>query len=112
VRLVVLPSTRTDILRQYEYYLENDVPEIGDRFVAAVDDAIRAALMTPKAGAPKPARNPQLAGLRSWSVQGFEEFHVYYLVRDDVLSVVRVLHDKRDIGSILDKQSVDDPDID
>jgi plasmid stabilization system protein ParE len=34
---------------------------------------------------------------------------VYYLVRDDFLTVVRVLHGRRDIGSILENQTVDEP---
>jgi plasmid stabilization system protein ParE len=112
VKLFVVPAARTDIRGQYEYYLELDLTEVGDRFVAAVDVAIEAALTTPKVGAPKHVRNPQLTGLRSWSVQGFDEFHVYYLIRDDVFIVVRVLHDKRDVLSILGKQSIDDPDLD
>jgi plasmid stabilization system protein ParE len=65
VKLFVLPAARTDIRGQYEYYLERDLPEIGDRFVVAVDAAIEATLRMPKAGAPKHVRNPQLAGLRS-----------------------------------------------
>jgi toxin ParE1/3/4 len=112
VKLFVLPAARTDVRDQYEYYLELELIEIGDRFFAAVENAIAAALAMPKAGAPKRVRNPQLAGLRSWSVQGFDEFHVYFLVRDDVLVVVRVLHDQRNVAAILDKQSVDDPDFD
>jgi toxin ParE1/3/4 len=50
-----------------------------------------------------------LPGLRTWPIQGFDELRVYYLVRDDFLTVVRVLHGRRDIGSILENQCVDDP---
>jgi len=34
------------------------------------------------------------------------------LVRENTVMVVRVLHDKRDIGAILEKQTIDDPDAD
>jgi len=42
-------------------------------------------------------------------VPKFEAFRIYYLVQPDLLTVVRVLHGKRDIGAILADQSVEDP---
>jgi len=45
-------------------------------------------------------------------VKGFDEFRIYYLLRRDAFVVVRVLHGKRDIGAILEKQTIDDPDAD
>ena len=63
----------------------------------------------PSAGPPRPTSNPRLAGLRVWPVKGFGEFWVYYLVRDELLTVVRVLHDKRDVGRILNEQDLDEP---
>jgi hypothetical protein len=41
-------------------------------------------------------------------VKGFDEFWVYYLVRAELLTVVRVLHSKQDIGTILEKQDLDE----
>jgi toxin ParE1/3/4 len=112
VKLFVLPSARTDIREQIEFYLEYDLSHIGDRFQLAVDGAISAVGQRPNAGSPRHFRNPALGGLRAWPVKGFDQFHIYYLARQDVLMIVRVLHDKRDIGAILEKQIVDDPDID
>ena len=111
MKLIIQEAAENDMLRQYEWYEKHGVPDIADRFSLAVHAGIAAALKRPKAGAPKYVRNPRLAGLRSWSVQGFDEFRVYYVIQDDVFAVVRVLHDKRDINAILEKQSIDDPDI-
>jgi hypothetical protein len=63
----------------------------------------------PEAGAPKVVSNPQLAGLRTWPVKGFDEFRVYYLVRPTLLTVVRILHSKRNTDAILERQGVDVP---
>jgi toxin ParE1/3/4 len=104
-------SAREDILRQYRYYLDQDRPDIADRFLLAFNEAVDAVVATPDAGAPKHLDNPRLTGLRTWPVHGFDEFRVYYLVRHDFLTVVRVLHGMRDIGSILEGQAVDDPDV-
>jgi hypothetical protein len=53
--------------------------------------------------------NSRLAGLRTWPVKGFDEFRVYYLTQPDLVAIIRILHDKRDIGSILERQTVEDP---
>jgi toxin ParE1/3/4 len=112
VKLSVLPSARTDIRKQIEYYLELDLPHVADRFQLAVNAAMVAAVRHANGGAPRPFRNPALSGLRTWSVKGFDQFRIYYLARHNRLMVVRVLHGKRDIGAILEQQTIDDPDAD
>jgi hypothetical protein len=47
---------------------------------------IHAAIKAPKAGAPRHTGNPALAGLRVWPVKGFDEFRVYYVIREDVFT--------------------------
>jgi toxin ParE1/3/4 len=110
VKLVLLPSADADIVRQFGWYVEHGLPDIARRFRSSVELSIKLALSRPKAGAPKHVSNPALSDLRSWPVKGFDEFRIYYLARQDALMVVRVLHGKRDIGAILEKQTVDDPD--
>jgi toxin ParE1/3/4 len=113
VKLSILPSARTDIREQIEYYLDLDLPHVADRFQLAINASTRAALQRPNAGSPRrPSHNPALGGLRTWAVKGFDQFRIYYLVRQHTLMVVRVLHDKRDIGAILEKQAIDDPSLD
>ncbi len=72
-------------------------------------DAIDALLEMPEAGPPKDAGNPQLSGLRSWHVKGFDEFRVYYLANPALLIIVRILHSKRDTGAILTRQELEEP---
>jgi toxin ParE1/3/4 len=103
VKLSVLPSARTDIREQIEYYLELDLPRIADRFQVAVSDSMSAAMKRPGAGSPRRrSHNPALDDLRTWAVKGFDQFRIYYLVRENTMMVVRVRHDKRDIGAILE----------
>lgn len=109
MRLFVQAAAERDILSQIEWYAGLGLSDIAQRFQTSVLAAIDSLSNMPGAGTPRPSRNPMLAGLRSWSVQGFGEHNVYYLVQSDLLTIVRVLHDKRDIGSILDDQSVEPP---
>jgi toxin ParE1/3/4 len=57
----------------------------------------------PNVGKPQKFKNPRLQGLRHWPVKGFEIMGIYYLLTENILRVIRVLHGKRDIERILDK---------
>jgi toxin ParE1/3/4 len=112
VKLIIQASAEDDMLRQYDWYEQQGLSAIADRFSAAVFAAINAAIKKPKAGAPNLVGNPALAGLRTWRVKGFDEFRIYYVIRGDVFMVVRVLHGSRDICAILETQVTDEPDAD
>jgi toxin ParE1/3/4 len=58
----------------------------------------------PLVGARYALGNPLLRDLRSWPVVGFEAIRIYYLVEEGTLHVIRVLHGKRDVKSILDRE--------
>lgn len=103
------PSARDDILRQYRYYLlEEDNPIVARRFLAAVQEAVSRICKTPGIGAPKMIKNPKLLGLRSWPVSGFTSIRIYYVMANDKVRVIRVLHGKRDINPMLENES-DEP---
>jgi plasmid stabilization system protein ParE len=112
VKLFVQEAAERDILSQIEWYASLGLSDIARRFQTSVWAAIDSLLNMPNAGAPKPSRNPTLAGLRSWPVRGFGEHNIYYLAQPGRLTIVRVLHDKRDIGSILDDQNLEHPSSD
>jgi toxin ParE1/3/4 len=107
---VILPAARDDILRQYLYYLvEQDNPQVAQRFFSAVRRTIEGITRMPQGGAPKRLSREALRGLRSWPVKGFEDLRVYYLAHEGGVRVVRVLHGKRDVKKILEKESGDTP---
>lgn len=109
MKLFIQAAAEQDILGQVEWYAEKGLADIARRFHRAVLDAIDALLAMPSAAPPRPTGNPRLAGLRAWPVKDFDEFWVYYLVHDELLTVMRVLHDKRDVAGILSDQDVEEP---
>jgi toxin ParE1/3/4 len=110
VKAVIRPAATNDILRQFRYYLvDQDKPEVAERFLSAVRKAMEAIIQTPHAGAPKRLSRDALRGLRSWPVKGFEDVRVYYLAHEGSVRVVRVLHGKRDINNVLGKESDEAP---
>lgn len=103
MKTIVLPSARADILRQIDYFVEIGQDGIADRFLAATKTAIERVSQTPHAGPPRAMKNRRLAGLRTWPVDGFADMKIYYLVADDELTVIRVLHGRRDVARVLEE---------
>lgn len=52
-------------------------------------------------GTALPLRDPRLAGLRKWRINGFEKFLIFYLPRPGGVSIVRVLHAAQDWWNLL-----------
>ena len=109
MKLFIQQSAEQDILGQIEWYADKGFPDIARRFHAAVLVAIDALQAMPDAGPPRPSANPELAGLRTWPIKDFDDFRVYYLARPDLLTIVRILHGRRDIGQILASQTLEEP---
>ena len=105
---VIRPAAKDDIIRQFRYYLLEGAFDTANTFIDAVDGSIETVCRMPEMGAPKQFSNSILAGLRAWAVKGFEDMQIYYVIQDDVLRVVRVLHGKRDIGKILKREGKED----
>ena len=106
---IVRTAAREDILRQFFYYLvEKDAAQAAERFLESAQLAIEALCRMPGAGAPKVLQNPALTGLRSWPIHGFPAMRVYYIHSGNELRIVRVLHGKRDIISLLEEEAADE----
>ena len=105
MRLLLRPSAREDILKQYDYYLvEKEVEEIADRFLVNVQASMEQVCRNPGIGSPKSLANPTLRGLRSWPIKGFPDIRIYYLHTVEEVRVVRVLHGRRDIYPMLEEE--------
>ena len=55
-------------------------------------------------GSPYIVKNPRLEGLRKWGVREFENYLIFYLVSEDLLTVLRVIYGTRDIPTILEQE--------
>ena len=96
---------KDDVVRQFRYYLVTlNVPEIALRFRNSVRRTIQELRRYPHVGANYHSSNPRLQNLRSWPVMGFESIRIYYLVDQNTIQVVRILHGKRNVRDILDRE--------
>jgi plasmid stabilization system protein ParE len=91
-----------DVVRQFRYYLVTlNLPEVAVRFRDAVRLTVQSLLKRPLVGPRFHSSNPQLQNLRTWPVAGFEAIRIYYLLEEDKLKVIRILHGKRDVKRII-----------
>jgi plasmid stabilization system protein ParE len=98
-----LPAARADLIRQSRYYLvDQDAPGVSARFRKAVRLTVEQLKRTPKIGS---LVRGVIPGLRSWPVQGFEKFSLFYVEEQGELRVVHLLHGSRNIGQIFRRES-------
>jgi toxin ParE1/3/4 len=99
-RVVARRRARLDILEARDRYLERSSSLIADGFVEAVVAAFRQISRRPGIGSVRIGQALNLPGLRAWRVAR-HPYLIYYLERESVVDVVRVLHERRDPQSAL-----------
>jgi plasmid stabilization system protein ParE len=104
VKVTYRHAARDDVIRQFRYYLITmAVPEVAVRFRAAVKLTVQSLRQHPLMAPRFPLRNSRFQDLRSWPVAGFEAIRIYYLSEPGFLRVIRILHEKRDVRRILER---------
>ena len=95
-----------NVVRQFRYYLVTlNLPDIAVRFRDAVRRTVESLREHPFVGPRYGSSSPQLQNLRSWPVAGFEAIRIYYLLDEDAIRVIRILHGKRDVKRILEREA-------
>jgi len=89
-------AARQDLFAHYVYLAENASEATAERFLTNVETSLNELAMQPEMGAPAATKRSELTGLRKWEVRGFDNILIFYLPRDDGVSIVRVLHAARD----------------
>ncbi|MBI1766274.1 MAG: type II toxin-antitoxin system RelE/ParE family toxin [Acidobacteria bacterium] len=83
------------------FYLALTDPAIADRFLEAFEASATRLAQMPYIGVAQLTDNAALFGLRRWPVKGFEKYLIFYLVFDDAIDIIRVLHAAQDIAAVL-----------
>jgi toxin ParE1/3/4 len=84
-------------------YIGADNPAAALRFLDAVEATLRLLVENPELGPARRFERSDLAGLRSFPVQGFDKHLVFYRPTERGIEVLRVLHGARDLGAIFDE---------
>jgi toxin ParE1/3/4 len=89
----------TDIDTAIRYLMDHE-PSTAARFIDELEATFRRISRNPGIGSPRYAELTDIDGLLSLAVKGFG-YHVFYVVYDRSVAVVRVLHERRDVPSLL-----------
>lgn len=101
MKVVFRPEARRDVLLQVGYYLDEMAFDAAERFPEAIAQAIEHIQQHPESGSLKHFEKSELTGLRAWPVPGFENIQVYYTrPQRQLIRIIRILHGKRDLGSV------------
>ncbi len=95
----------------YTFQARRDLNEIAERiaianldaairFCAAVENASAKLAEMPGMGPSRELNNPMLADLRSWPINAFRNYLIFYRPTGYGIEIVRILHGAQDIESI------------
>ncbi len=101
LRLQISPLASQDFDDIYTYIAQNN-PDAALQFFDAARETFAKISTTPSLGRVYPTQNQSLTGLRKWGVKGFKSYIIFYLIREDVLIIVRVIHGARDFPALLE----------
>ena len=77
------------------------------RFLERAEESFALLAGMPLMGRRYLSEQPRLRDLRTWQVNGFESYRVFYRPVEGGIEVVRVLHGVRDIAALLETEEVD-----
>lgn len=105
--LVLSPRARLVVEQCAHYLVDHGSLAVAMRFLECLEETCNLLLDRPGFGRQLPMKTPELVGVRSYRVQGFDSHLVFYLQREGGIEVLRVLHGARDLEAILgDPESV------
>ncbi len=76
----------------YFEFMHQRSPTSALRFLSSLDRTIENLARHPLIGRRRRFRDPSLRNIRSWRVDGFENYLIFYRVRENELEVLRIRH--------------------
>jgi toxin ParE1/3/4 len=98
----LLPAADLDLEGQAAFLLREASLETALRFYDAAAATFENLARMPGMGQRRESRNPDLAELRVWRINGFPNHVIFYRPIDSGVEIVRVLHATRDIDRVLE----------
>lgn len=91
IEIFVRHTAELDAFGYFEF-IEQRNPEAAQRFLHAIDQTISDLALHPLKGRLRKFRGPDLKGIRSWRVDGFENYLIFYRLLESRLEVMRIKH--------------------
>jgi plasmid stabilization system protein ParE len=95
MQLIVRPQSYRDIAEEIEYLATKAGPETALRWRAALHATLETLAKQPLLGRARPDLQPD--GLRSWRMEKFRRWLVFYAVREKAVVLLRVRYGMMDL---------------
>lgn len=100
VEIFVRHDAELDAFGYFQYIQERN-PEAAVRFLEAIDATVHGLALQPLKGRLRKFRGADLRGIRSWRVDHFENYLIFYRLKPGQLEVLRIKHGAMDFPESL-----------
>jgi plasmid stabilization system protein ParE len=98
MQLVTRPQFYLDVVEEVEYLATKAGEETARRWQQALDHTIQAIRRQPGIGRPRPDLQPE--GIRSWRLERFRRWLIFYTVREKSVVLLRVRYGAMDLPAL------------
>jgi len=98
-KITKTPQARRDLLELADFIAQDSL-DAAERFLDAAEETFNLLAKMPEMGTPCGFQSTEAAGLRVWSIAGFENHLIFYRPIEDGIDVIRIIHGARDIAAI------------
>jgi len=104
VRIIKRPLARFDLIEEADFIEQIYGLEKANTFLDAAQATFESLAAMPLMGSSRPHLAAEIRDLRQWRIKGFEEYLIFYRTLADGVEIIRVLHGKRNIPTILEDE--------
>ncbi|MGH9769536.1 MAG: type II toxin-antitoxin system RelE/ParE family toxin [Blastocatellia bacterium] len=101
MRIIKRPLARFDLIEEADFIEQVYGLVKAESFLDAAEAAFSSLVSMPLMGSPRPDLAAEISDLRQWRIKGFEDYLIFYRPLPDGVEIIRVLHGKRNIPTIL-----------
>jgi toxin ParE1/3/4 len=99
-RVIVRDRATQDLRQQANYILVMGNRDAAEKFLESAEYTFNQLATTPHIG--KVVVLPHMLTIRQWRLKNFKEHLIFYMVQEQQVEVLRVLHGARDLENIID----------
>lgn len=105
-RVQIRPQARRDLDDTAAYLADaSESVDLAYRFLDAAEASFERLVAMPGIGLAREYRDPALANIRMWPIDGFHSYFIFYRCVEADIEIVRVIHAKRDIDGLFGGRS-------
>lgn len=108
MRIIKRPLARFDLLEEADFIEQVYGLEKANTFLDAAQETFESLAAMPLMGSQRLHLAAEIPDLRQWRIKGFEDYLIFYHPLADGVEIVRVLHGKRNIPTILEDEEFQD----